>query len=162
MKPRPPTLREKKRYLLLRIDPPIPDPDPKDLYFSVLESVTSIYGDAEAARMMPVVISCGSGYAIVRCIRGYEEKLRIAIVTLTSVTERRIALHAVATSGTLLALRRRVSGLSPVRVETISSLHFRDREYTARRYQGQKVDLQEKGINRQELLFLTQDDLEGI
>ncbi len=151
MKPRPPTMREKRRYLLLRIDPPTPDPDPKDLYFSVLDSVTSLYGDAEAARMMPVVISCGSGYAVVRCIRGYEEKLRITIVTLTSVTERRIALHAVAASGTLLALRRRVldyllsdsrrsplctSGTGSIRhgVIRVKRLICRKKELTGRNY----------------------------
>jgi len=160
MKPRPPTMREKKRYLLVRIDPPFPDPDPKELYFAVVESVTSLFGDAEAARMMPVVITCGSGYAMIRCIRGYEEKARIAIVTLTSVGERRIALHAVATSGTLLALRRKISLLSLISFEEVASLRFRDREYAARRYPCQKVDLHEKGIKSQELLFLTQDDLE--
>jgi len=153
-------MREKKRYLLARIEPPLPDPDPKELYFAVLESVTSLFGDAAAARMMPVVITCGAGYAQIRCIRGYEEQVRIALAALASVGERRIALHPVATSGTLFALRRRIAGMHPLCKETISPLHFRDKEYLARRYPGQKVDLLEKGIKRQELLFLTQDDLE--
>jgi ribonuclease P/MRP protein subunit POP5 len=153
-------MRAKKRYILARIEPHLPDPDPKELYFAVLESVTSLFGDAQAARMMPVVITCGSGYALIRCIRGYEEQVRIALVTVTSVAERRIALHPVATSGTLLALRRRIAGRRPLCRETVSPLHFRDREYLARRYPGQKVDLLEKGIKMQELLFLTQDDLE--
>ncbi|MCU0629319.1 MAG: hypothetical protein MUE45_07585 [Methanoregulaceae archaeon] len=93
MKARPPTMREKKRYILARINPPVPDPDPKELYFAVLESVTSLFGDAQTARMMPVVISCGKGYALIRCTRGYEEQTRIALMTLTSVAERKIALH---------------------------------------------------------------------
>jgi len=160
MKARPPTLRGKKRYILARINPPIPDPDPKELYFAVLESVTSLFGDAEAARMMPVVITCGGGYALIRCTRGYEEPTRIALVTLTSVAERRIALHPVATSGTLLALRRRIARRPHLGGELVSPLQFRDREYMARRYPVQKVDLLEKGIKSQELLFLTQDDLE--
>jgi hypothetical protein len=50
--------------------------------------------------------------------------------------------------------------MRPLCKETISPLKFRDKEYLARRYPGQKVDLLEKGIKRQELLFLTQDDLE--
>jgi ribonuclease P/MRP protein subunit POP5 len=153
-------MRAKKRYILARIAPQVPDPDPKELYFAVLDSVTSLFGDAEAARMMPVVITCGSGYALVRCIRGSEIRLRIALVTLTSVGERKIALHPVATSGTLLALRRRIACMRPLCGATLSPLHFKGKEYLARRYPGQKVDLLEKGIKRQELLFLTQDDLE--
>lgn len=162
MKARPPTLREKKRYLLIRVEPPFPDPDPKELYFAVLDSVTSLFGDAGAARMMPVVITCGAGYALIRCSRGHEEQIRIALATVTSVADRRIALHPVATSGTLLALRRRIACMRPCCGEMIPPLHFRKREYQARRYPGQKVDLLEKGIKSQELLFLTQDDLEEL
>jgi ribonuclease P/MRP protein subunit POP5 len=153
-------MREKKRYILVRIEPPFPDPDPKELYFVVLESVTSLFGDAQTARMMPVVITCGRGYALIRCTRGYEEQTRIALVTVSSVAERKIALHPVATSGTLLALKRRIARMPHLGGEHVSSLQFRDREYIARRYPGQKVDLLEKGIKSQELLFLTQDDLE--
>ena len=160
VKARPPTMRAKKRYILARIEPQLPDPDPKELYFAVLDSVTSLFGDAQAARMMPGVMTCGAGYALIRCVRGHEVQLRIALLTLTSVAERRIALHPVATSGTMLALRRRIACMRPLRKETISPLQFRDKEYLARRYPGQKVDLLEKGIKRQELLFLTQDDLE--
>jgi ribonuclease P/MRP protein subunit POP5 len=160
MRARPPTMRAKKRYILARIQPEQPDPDPKELYFAVQESVTSLFGDALAARMMPGVMTCGAGYALIRCVRGYEGPLRIALLTLTSVAERRIALHPVATSGTMLALRRRIARMCPLCTETISPLKFRDKEYLARRYPGQKVDLLEKGIKRQELLFLTQDDLE--
>ncbi|MCE5298603.1 MAG: Rpp14/Pop5 family protein [Methanoregulaceae archaeon] len=162
MKARPPTMREKKRYILARINPPVPDPDPKELYFAVLESVTSLFGDAQTARMMPVVISCGKGYALIRCTRGYEEQTRIALMTLTSVAERKIALHPVATSGTLLALKRRIARMPPLGWELVSPLQFKGSEYTARRYPGQKVDLLEKGIKSQELLFLTQDDLEEL
>jgi ribonuclease P/MRP protein subunit POP5 len=155
-------MREKKRYILARIEPPLPDPDPKELYFAVLESVTSLFGDAAAARMMPVVITCGAGYAQIRCIRGYEEQVRIALATLASVGERRIALHPVATSGTLFALRRRITCLRPDCGKELVPLCFREKEYLARRYPGQKVDLLEKGIKSQELLFLTQDDLEEL
>jgi ribonuclease P/MRP protein subunit POP5 len=155
-------MREKKRYILARIEPPLPDPDPKELYFAVLESVTSLFGDAAAARIMPVVITCGAGYAQIRCTRGYEEQVRIALATLAFIGERRIALHPVATSGTLFALRRRIECLLPDCREVLFPLCFREKEYLARRYPGQKVDLLEKGIKSQELLFLTQDDLEEL
>lgn len=94
-----------------------------------------------------------------RCIRGYEEKLRIAIVTLTSVAERRITRYACVALELLL---QQVSGNISIEAKKRSPPLLSGQEYTARRYQGQKVDLQEKGINRQELLFLTQDDLEGM
>jgi len=56
MKPRPPTLRTKKRYILARIDPPGVEIGPRDLYYSILESLTSLFGDV-LARQRPVLSS---------------------------------------------------------------------------------------------------------
>ena len=155
-------MRDKKRYILSRIDPPYEDVDPKDLYFALLESITSLFGDAGAARIMPVVISCGPGFVLTRCSRGYEEQTRIGLSTLAQISDRRIALHPVATSGTLLTLKRRVAHLNPRCDATMDAVQFKEREYIARRYSGQKVDLLAKGIKSQELLFLIQDDLEEL
>ena len=58
---RPPTLREKRRYLLARIDPAGTNPEAKDLYYAVYEAVVSLFGDMAAAAMQPSVLCGGRG-----------------------------------------------------------------------------------------------------
>lgn len=162
MKPLPPTLRTKKRYILAGIEPPGTSADQKDLYRAVSGAVTGLFGDAGAAAISPAVISSGPGYLIVRCSRGGERDLRIALSMVTVAGDENIVLRPKATSGTLHALRRRIPRVQSPEPEWQEEIQFGEKVYCARRYQGQKVDLMEKGIKRQELLFLTQDDLEEL
>jgi ribonuclease P/MRP protein subunit POP5 len=162
MKPLPPTLRTKKRYILTGIEPPSANVDQKDLYYAITDAVTSLFGDVRAAAISPAVISSGPGYVIVRCTRGGEQDLRIALSTVTAAGNGRIVLRPRATSGTLHALRRKLPQERSAEPEHPAEVHFGGREYDARRFQVQKVDLMEKGIKSQELLFLTQDDLEEL
>jgi ribonuclease P/MRP protein subunit POP5 len=162
MKPRPPTLRTKKRYILVRIDPPGAEPEPRDFYYAILNSFTSLFGDGVSAGAGIVLMSCESGYAEIRCTRGFECQVRTALSTVTSVHERTVAIRSLATSGTLLALRKRLARLLARQSEDFCELEILGSVHSARRYQGQKVDLVEKGIKGQELVFLTQDDLEEL
>jgi len=162
MKPLPPTLRTKKRYILAGIEPPGTGADQKDLYHAIADAVTSLYGDMRAAAISPAVISSGPDHVIIRCTRGGEQDLRIALSTVTASGDRRIVLRPRATSGTIHALRKKLPQEGPAEPEQPAEVHFGGRVYIARRYQGQKVDLMEKGIKSQELLFLTQNDLEEI
>jgi ribonuclease P/MRP protein subunit POP5 len=162
MKSRPPTLRIKKRYVLARIDPPGKELEPRELYHAILDSLTSLFGDKIAAETGMALISSDAGYAEIRCSRDSECKVRIALAALASVHETPIAIRSIATSGTLLALRKRRARLRSGPPVTVSPLEIKGSIYSARRYQGQKVDLVEKGIKGQELLFLTQDDLEEL
>jgi len=159
MKPLPPTLRRKKRYMLATMVPPGIEPDPRELYHVVSESVTSLYGDAVAAATSLSVISAEGNQVIVRYTRGCDSAVRTALATVTDLGEQRIALRTRGISGTLHALRRKL----PRKTDTepgLSEVEYHGRTYCARRYHGQKVDLLEKGIKRQELLYITQDDLE--
>ena len=162
MKPLPPTLRTKKRYILAGIEPPGTGADQKDLYHAIADAVTSLFGDMRAAAISPAVISSGPDHVIIRCTRGCEQDLRIALSTVTAAGDGRIALRPRATSGTLHALRKRLPHERPAEAEQPADVRFGGRVYIARRYQGQKVDLMEKGIKSQELLFLTQNDLEEL
>jgi len=159
MKALPPTLRRKKRYILATIDPPWIDLDPRELYYVLVEAVTSLYGDISAAAINLVVISTGANYVIVRYTRGYDVAVRVALSTVLALGEQRIALHAKVTSGTLHALRQKLPSKPDMEPDP-PMMEFKGRTYCARRYHGQKVDLLEKGIKSQELLYITQDDLE--
>ena len=106
---RPPTLREKRRYVLARIDPDGVQVDPKDLYYAMYEAVVSLFGDLVAAAMQPSVIGIESGCALFRCRRGTERELMIALSTLGACREIPVALRIFAVSGTVESLRERIA-----------------------------------------------------
>ncbi len=70
MKPRPPTLRQNRRYVLVRIAPVSLVPDGKALYLAIAEAVSALYGDDGAAVIDQAVVAVERGHAIVRCRRG--------------------------------------------------------------------------------------------
>lgn len=108
MKPRPPTLRQDRRYVLVRTAPSLVRLEGKALYLAIGEAVTALFGDQGAARIDQAVVMVISGYAVVRCRRGEEERLIAAIATVTEVEGQRVALHPRATSGTIRSLRDRI------------------------------------------------------
>jgi ribonuclease P/MRP protein subunit POP5 len=153
-------MREKKRYLLARIEPRGLQVDPKDLYYAVLESLTSLYGDFVSSQARPAVISAAGGYAIIRCTRGYEDLLRTALTMVTGVNDVRLVLRSCATSGTIHGLKKRIAAAPGVPATVPAELEIGGKCFDAYHYGSEKVDLIEKGFKNQELLFLTQTDLE--
>jgi ribonuclease P/MRP protein subunit POP5 len=162
MKPRPPTLREKRRYLLVRIAPPAVVIEPRDLYLAILEALSSLHGDTVVAKVQMAVVQAKGEYAIVRCTRGRETLVTGAMSTVTAVNGVRIAVRTLAVSGTILSLQKRMTGFGSSRPERTTELNYRGRWYQAYFYSGEKVDLIEKGFKSQELLFLTTGDLEEL
>ncbi len=98
---RPPTLREKRRYILISIEPSGMVIDRKDLYYTICDAITSLWGDVTAALIMPAVIGSEGRYMILRCRRGTERELSLALATITCCRENPIALRIVAASGTI-------------------------------------------------------------
>ncbi|MDD1719079.1 MAG: Rpp14/Pop5 family protein [Methanoregulaceae archaeon] len=156
MKPRPPTMREKRRYILVRLVPEIPA-DPKVLYTTLLDSVTSIFGDLGAARIHMAVVYSAGPYAILRCRRGMEQDLMIALSTVCAVGSRRLVVRTQKISGTIRSLKEKIPPDQESCDEDISingeSCHVSHRH-------GVKIDLFEKGFKNRELLFLTTMDIE--
>ena len=162
MTPRPPTLREKRRYVLARIDPHGTAPDPKELYYAVHDAVTSLWGDAAGALIHGAVIAVEGEYAIVRCRRGTERELTIALSTVISCGGRRVALRTVAASGTIESLRERIAALQePAPVPAVPAECTIDgMTYPVCWCAGQKIDVIEKGFKNTTRFFLTREDLE--
>lgn len=160
MKPLPPTLRQNRRYILARLDPPWFETDSRTLYCAIAESVTALFGDTGMARIQPAVISAGRGYVIVRCLRSTEDELLTGLAAVHHVGSRKVAIRSVRTSGTLRALRRSIrEGTYCPAMETKEAI-FQGKTYESICYQLEKVDLFEKGFKSQEPLFLTAEDLE--
>jgi ribonuclease P/MRP protein subunit POP5 len=158
---RPPTLRAKRRYVLARILPSGYVPDQKELYFAVFEAVTSLWGDAAASLIQPAVIAVEHGCAIVRCRRGMERELAIALSTVTSCADEQTALRTIATSGTIDSLRSRIRDVPDGTVSAeIREFAFDRKECTAAFCEGQKVDVIEKGFKNAARFYLTTEDLE--
>ena len=175
---RPPTLREKKRYVLARIDPAGITPDPKDLYYAVYEAVVLLFGDMAAAAMQPSVLAVENGCVILRCRRGAEREFAIALSTLSGYRETPLALRVLAVSGTIESLRERIAelasrkdpegGLGDVVLPPAEGLcepsqyRFGSEPVDIIVWDGRKVDALEKGFKNARRLFLTTEDLEII
>jgi ribonuclease P/MRP protein subunit POP5 len=163
MSTRPPTLREKRRYILVRIDPAGTEIDQKDLYYAVSDAVSQLWGDAMAAVIMPAVVAANGQFVIIRCRRGTEHELATAISTITVCRDTRIALRMVAASGTIESLNDRVPRQTAPDLEHHQGECMVDKKlYQISCCNGQKVDVIEKGFKNTNRLFLTKEDLEEL
>lgn len=164
MSARPPTLREKRRYLLVTLDPAGTPFDQKDLYYAVSDATTQLWGDAMAAVIMPAVVACEGGFLIIRCRRGTEHELATALSTITSCRDTRIALRMIAASGTIESLHERIRRGTPPAQECPypEDCTFDTKVFRVSYHMGQKVDVIEKGFKNAHRLFLTREDLEEL
>lgn len=156
MRPRPKALRQKRRYLLVRVLPPWQEVEQKALYLAVSGAVTSLFGDARAAGIGAAVVFSARGCAILRCRRGDEGDLAVACATVTAVGDLRVALRTVAVSGTIAALKGRVHPLPP------EEGLYGEKELPSFRYGRHKVDVLQEGIKKQSIVFLTDCEREEI
>ena len=164
MSVRPPTLREKRRYLLVSVEPAGTPVDQKDLYYAVSSAVTSLWGDAMAASIMPAVVAAEDRFVVIRCRRGTERELAIALSTITTCHDVRIALRLIAASGTIESLRERIRTIKPPTTENMvpGECTFEKNPVQLHHCDGQKVDVIEKGFKNTNRLFLTREDLEEL
>ncbi|MDD5142822.1 Rpp14/Pop5 family protein [Methanoregula sp.] len=158
---RPPTLRDKRRYLLVRVDPPGTTIDQKELYYAVSDAVSSLWGDAVAGIIVQAVICAEGDYVVIRCRRGTERELAIALSTVTRLRDAKIALRIISASGTIESLRDRMKPRPPPpSPDVVPEYRFFGKDYVAVHCDGQKVDVIEKGFKNTSRLFLTTEDME--
>ena len=171
MTPRPPTMREKRRYILAKVDPAGTIIDQKELYFAVSDAVTSLWGDSAAAVVNAAVVAAEEGHVIVRCQRGTERELAIALSTVTGYRDQRLTLRLAAASGTMESLRARFrKPKQPAPAEVYSpdpgaengerEAVFAGKKFMVAGCEGGKVDVIEKGFKNTNRLFVTSEDLE--
>jgi len=192
MSVRPPTLRENRRYILARVVPAGTPIDQKDLYYAISDAVTSLWGDGMAALITPAVVVAEGDFVFIRCRRGTERELTIALSTVTSCRETRLALRTLAVSGTMESLRDRIRRMpqpasapataSPEQPAPESAGEIQNSSippappatgiaeefpiggvtYAVSHCDGQKIDVIEKGFKNTNRLFLTRQDLETL
>ena len=184
MSTRPPTLREKRRYLLVRIEPAGTMLEQKELYYVISDATTSLWGDATTAIITPAVVALEFGHVVIRCRRGTERELAIALSTVTACRDVRICLHIIAASGTIESLRSRfrpkkipktktqpapepesektATGIDVGIEHVLPECTFAKKTFIIVQCNGQKIDVIEKGFKNTNRLFLTKDDLENL
>jgi ribonuclease P/MRP protein subunit POP5 len=157
-------LREKRRYLLVSVEPAGTPVNQKDLYYAVSDATTSLWGDVMVAAIMPAVVAAEGRFVVIRCRRGTERELAIALSTITTCRDLRIALRLVAVSGTIESLRERIRTVkTPVTEDPVpSECTFEKTVFRIHQSDGQKVDVIEKGFKNTNRLFLTREDLEEL
>lgn len=153
-------MRDKRRYILVKIFPPWSNPGTKDLFLVIQEAVTSALGDVTASCIQMAVVHASGEFAVVRCNRGTENMLEQALATVFSLGGEPLALRPVATSGTILSLKEKISRTARESPQEKEGVPYRGTIYDAYWYPGQKIDLLEKGFKSRELLFLTEEDIE--
>ncbi len=158
VKPRPPTMRTNWRYISARVVPVWYRPDPREVYYAIIDAATWMWGDTGTAAMQPAVIEAVPGRVIIRCARGHEDALEASLAAVTAVNGCSVALHPQRTSGTLRALRRRSPPPAPE--EEGEMVELKGESYRIKGQSGQKVDLVKNGIKKQVSLYVTQEDLE--
>ena len=175
MSPRPPTLRENRRYILVRVEPAGTAIDAKELYYAISDAVTSLWGDAVAGVITPAVVAAENGHVIIRCLRGTEKELALALSTVTACRDVRLALRIIAASGTIESLRERFRAAKPVTGPVPEPATgpdgtggvdpgecvFEKKPFLLMYCNGLKVDVIEKGFKNAHRLFLTRSDLEN-
>lgn len=160
MKPLPPTMREKKRYILARVVPHGAVPDGKTVYYLLQEILAGLFGDAGAAEINMSVVYSEAGYIIVRCRRGQERKLETALSFVTAESGAVSALRPVSVSGTIAALKRKIPVPPPPGNDCDITIGGEEFVYSFR--SQEKVDLHQKGIKHQKILYFTREDIEEI
>jgi RNase P/RNase MRP subunit POP5 len=102
--------RFKRRYLALKIDSEF-DVSDRELIDSIWGAVTRLYGEVGASLSNLVLIdhNCEQKLAILRCNLAVVNETRTAVATIISILEKPAAVHVLAISGTIKALREKLS-----------------------------------------------------
>lgn len=108
----PPTLRQKKRYIALKIysDTELSREESIQILWN---SMLNTYGEIESSRINIWLVDFAEVEndkrfeydAIVRCNRGYEKKALMAFHTISNYRKNPIVVHTISTSGTINSLK---------------------------------------------------------
>lgn len=156
-------MRDNYRYILLESIPQAVHPDPRDIYYTITDAITALYGDALAATFACVIPYCMDRYVIVRCTRGYEDKVMTGIDTVFNHAGRPLALHPVCISGTIRTLKELIERRMRYNIQyEMFVLDIGEETYPVQagsEFRNDHAPEEEKSIKRMNPTFLTTDDI---
>ncbi|HJJ99271.1 MAG TPA: Rpp14/Pop5 family protein [Methanocorpusculum sp.] len=146
MRPLLPTLRENRRYLLVKITGEFPAmPQPKEIYHAVRDAAAELFGDVCSAQMHIAVVWSEGEHVVIRCRRGWEQQTTACAAVITKLCGSAVVFRTVAVSGTVHGVKN-----------LIKSTTWDSNSLPGYRCSGKKVDSLE-GNNKQQ--YLTRDDI---
>jgi len=100
--------RVKRRYLVLQVDSEVV-PSQKELMNAIWSAVVKLYGEVGASQtsMSLIEYDLEKKLAVIRTALATLNIVRASIASITSVAGNEAALHVLAVSGTIKALRKR-------------------------------------------------------
>ena len=107
----PPSLRERRRYLLFEMIGER-EIDKRDLLKELWDSIHSLYGDVGASEIKLRLIkyhtrgSTQSVVGILRCAHDKVEEVRASLACIHSITDARVGIRVIKTSGTIRGATR--------------------------------------------------------
>jgi RNase P/RNase MRP subunit POP5 len=101
----------RRRYLALKVESEEPLSE-RDLVRAIWGSILQLFGEygASQTNLYLVEFSPEDGCGILRCSHKAVDMVRASVAAMTRVNEKSVAIHVVRVSGTLRALRKKVSG----------------------------------------------------
>lgn len=158
-----PSMRDNYRYILLESVPLAVHPNPRDIYYTITDAITALYGDALAGTVACVIPYCMDRYVVVRCTRGYEDMVMTGIDTVYSYAGSPVALHPVCVSGTIRTLKELIERRMRYNKRyEMYVLDIGEETYPVQTGSALNRDLvteEEKSIKRMNPTFLTTDDI---
>jgi len=102
--------RMRKRYLVFKIKSE-QSVNKRDVTDAVWNAVLKLFGEYGASQINLALIEYDQekSWGIIRCSRRTVEMVRASIASVTEINEKSVAIHVLGVSGTLKALRRKVS-----------------------------------------------------
>jgi len=100
--------RVKRRYLVLQVDSEVA-PSQKELMDAIWSAVVKLYGEVGASQtsMSLIEYDLEKKLAVIRTALATLNMVRASIASITSVAGNKAALHVLAVSGTIKALRKK-------------------------------------------------------
>lgn len=100
--------RVKRRYLVLQVDSEVA-PSQKELMDAIWSAVVKLYGEVGASQtsMSLIEYNLEKKLAVIRTALATLNIVRASIASITSVAGNEAALHVLAVSGTIKALRKK-------------------------------------------------------
>ncbi|MFC2174617.1 Rpp14/Pop5 family protein [archaeon] len=103
MKPFPPTLREKRRYIEFKVYGPTVE---KDVSQAVSNSVLSLFGEDGYAKANFSIIEYSRGKGICRCTHDWLDNVLVALAFVDRVGGEKARITVLSVSGTLKTIRK--------------------------------------------------------
>ena len=103
MKPFPPTLRERRRYIHFKV---IGSQSKKEVEYALNNAILSLFGEDGYARSNFSIVEYDKGRGICRCTHEWLDNILVALAFLKEIEKKPAKIEVLSVSGTLKTIRK--------------------------------------------------------